>query len=772
MADTITIPVRGMTCAACQSRVQRALQREPGVDDATVNLLLGSAAIRFDPAATSPDRLVAAVRDTGYESDVPKPSSSHHEHFAAGGNDRAEFVALRRKAVFALASGAVAMIVSVPLMLAAEGTTIDPLMHAVMRGIAPLLRSIAPWILVIPPAPITWALLALTLIVMTWAGRHFYVRAWHAFRHRGADMNTLIAVGTSAAFLYSFVATVAPAVFTSHGVAPDVYYEAVILIIAFILAGNMLEARAKYRTSGALRALAELQPRTARVVRDGAELDVPIEAVRSGDEVRIRPGEGLPVDGTVIAGESAVDESMLTGESMPVAKQAGDDVVGGSINATGALRVRATRVGAESTLAGIVRLMRDAQNSRAPVQQLADRISASFVPSIIVLAIVTFAIWALTASNAPVLRGFAAAVAVLIIACPCAMGLAVPTAVMVATGRGAMRGVLIKGGEALQRAGEVDTIVLDKTGTVTHGKPTVMDVEVLPSGVTSPDDLLRLAAAVEALSQHPLGSAIVAEQQRRNLVRPTAIGFQSESGMGATATVDGRRMIVGNAVMLGRHSIETGPADEYLVRAASRGHTAVLVAIDGAVAGVIALADPVRSTSAAAIARLRAAGLDVVLLTGDRGAVADAIAREAGIARVIADALPTGKVAAIADLQRAGHVVAMVGDGINDAPALAQADIGIAMGGGTGVAIEAADAVLMREDLNAAADVIDLSRRTMRIIRQNLFWAFAYNVIAIPIAAGVLYPTTGLLLSPVLASAAMALSSVTVVGNSLRLKKS
>ncbi|MGH7593877.1 MAG: heavy metal translocating P-type ATPase, partial [Gemmatimonadales bacterium] len=445
-------------------------------------------------------------------------------------------------------------------------------------------------------------------------------------------------------------------------------------------------------------------------------------------------------------------------------------VVGGTVNGTGALRVRATHVGAESTLSGIVRLMRDAQNSRAPVQELADRISAVFVPVIIGLAFVTFAAWALLAHEAPVMRGFAAAVAVLIIACPCAMGLAVPTAVMVATGRGAELGILIKGGDSLQRAGDVDVVVLDKTGTVTAGKPVVTDVVVVAAEEFTVDDVLQFAAAVESLSQHPLAAAIVAERDRRGLAVQHAHDFQSQSGLGAVATVDGRAVVIGNPSMLRQAAIDVAPLDADMARLSSERRTVVLMAVDGTAAGLIALADPIRTTSPAAIARLRSLGLEVVLLTGDRLAVADAVAREAGLARVVADVLPADKVAEVARWQREGHVVAMVGDGINDAAALAQADVGFAMGGGTAIAIEAADAALMREDLGAVADAIELSRRAMRVIRQNLFWAFGYNVIAIPIAAGALYPSTGLLLSPVLASAAMALSSVSVVGNSLRLK--
>ncbi len=770
MSASITIPVQGMTCAACESRVQRALQRADGVEAASVNLMMANAAVRYDPAATAPDRLVAAIRATGYDAVLPVTTASPiDEAETRDAEQQQEFLLLRRKAIVALAAGAAAMVASIPLM--SDGTAIDPLMHRIMLWLAPVAQRMAPWLFVLPRPVITWTLAVVTLAVMAWAGRHFYVRAWRALQHRAADMNTLIAIGTSAAFGYSLVATVVPRAFTSRGLSPDVYYEAVLLIIAFILTGNALEAQAKRRTAHALRALGELQPRTARVVRSGVELDLDITQVVSGDEVIIRPGERLPVDGVVISGESAVDEALLTGESLPVARQRGDQVIGGSINGTGALRVRATQVGAASTLAGIVRLMRDAQSSRAPVQQLADRISAIFVPSIIALSVVTFVAWALLAHDAPLMRGFTAAVAVLIIACPCAMGLAVPTAVMVATGRGAQLGVLIKGGEALQRAGDIDTVVLDKTGTVTAGKPLVTEVIAASDRLTI-DEIVRLAAGVESLSQHPLATAIVAERANRGLAAAATTAFRSTTGLGAAAVVDGRAVAVGNAAFMQQESVEVAPLDADATRLATLGRTPVFVAVDGAIAGLIALADTMRPTSPPAIARLRAAGLNVVLLTGDRAAVANAIASDAAITTVVAGVAPAGKLAEIARLQAAGHVVAMVGDGINDAPALARADVGIAMGGGTGVAIEAADIALMREDLGAVADAIALSQSTMRVIRQNLFWAFAYNVIMIPIAAGVLYPATGLLLSPVLASAAMALSSVSVVGNSLRLKKS
>ncbi len=761
-----------MTCAACQARVQRTLERTPGVERATVNLMMANAAVRFDPAMVSPDALVERIRATGYEAELPTPHqdvlAEQEAHDAAQFD---EYLVLRRKAITTLVAGAAAMVLSMPLMGRAMtgGVTVDPFMHWAMTVLTPPLRAAMPWLYAIPAAVLTWTLLLLTAGVMLWAGRHFYVRAWQAFRHHGADMNTLIAMGTGAAFGWSLLATVAPGLFTSRGVAPDVYFEAVILITGFILLGDTFEARATRRTSAALRALADLQPPTARVVRDGAERDVPIAEVRRDDLVVIRPGERVAVDGTVDSGESTVDESMLTGEAMPVHRSVGDRVVGGTINGTGVLRIRATTLGADSVLARIVALMRDAQSSRAPIQALADRISAIFVPTVISLAIVTFVVWFISVDSAPAMRAFAAAVAVLIVACPCAMGLAVPTAVMVATGKGAEFGVLIKGGEALERAGDVDTVILDKTGTVTEGTPTVTDVVLAPEAGVDEATLLRLVAGLEASSQHPVGAAIVAAAAERGLTLPGVESFASVTGKGATGVVEGHALVVGNRALLADWSIDTRLA-AVADRLADAGRTPVHVVIDGQEAAVIAVADPIRATSRQAIARLRAMGLDVVLLTGDRRATAEAIAREAGIERVVAEVLPEAKVAEVARLVEAGKVVAMVGDGINDAPALARADVGIAMGGGTDVAIEAADVALLREDLHGVPDAIALSRRTMRTMRQNLFWAFAYNVIAIPVAAGVLYPSIGLLLSPVIASAAMAFSSVSVVSNSLRLR--
>jgi P-type Cu+ transporter len=778
--ETARIPVTGMTCAACQASVQKALQQQPGVADASVNLMMGNATITYDPAAVSPTALVAAIRDSGYGAELPTTDRSAFEEQEARDKATAEeFHELKRKAIASGIAGAIAMVISMPLMsqLAGEHAhdgasgVSDPFMRWSMTVLDPFFQRVMPWLYSIPVTVVTWTLLLVTLGVMGWAGRHFYTRAWSSFRHHSADMNTLIAVGTGAAFLYSVIATVAPDFFRSRGVAPDVYYEAVIIIIALILTGNAFEARAKRNTATALRALVELRPKTARVLRNLVEQDVPVDEVVAGDVVVVRPGERVPVDGTIVRGESAIDESMLTGESLPVAKKPGDRVIGGTVNRTGAFRLKATTLGADSVLAQIVKLMRDAQGSRAPIQRLADRISGIFVPVVISIAIATFAAWFVLADAAPAVRAFAAAVAVLIIACPCAMGLAVPTAVMVSTGKGAELGVLIKGGEALQRAGDIRTVVLDKTGTVTEGKPTVTDVLRAADSGRADDELLRLVASLEKSSEHPLADAIVQYAKGRALALTDAEAFDAVTGRGATGVVDGVALAVGNAALMADYAIDIAPLAGDAGRLAAEGRTPMYVAADGALAGLIAVADPIRETSREAIQRLHAMELEVVMLTGDNQHTADAIARAAGIDLVVAGVMPDGKVAEIRRLQGEDKVVAMVGDGINDAPALAQADVGMAIGSGTDIAVEAADVVLMRGDLRSAAQAILLSRRTMRTMKQNLFWAFIYNVVGIPVAAGVLYPALGLMLSPILASAAMAFSSVSVVANSLRLRR-
>ena len=732
----ISFPVTGMTCAACQARVQRALASEPGVFDASVNLVTKSAAVRYDPAAVSPPRLVEAVRATGYEAELP--ASGEVSARAISKREDAEDREARDLAIKA---------------------TVSVVAGIVSMGISMLLMG---------DALANYGLLGLTAAILAWAGRDIYRRAWNAVRHRSADMNTLVALGTGSAFLYSVIATIEPNLFARNGIAPDVYYEAVIFIIGLVLAGRAIEARARRKTSEALRRLVTLLPPSARVEENGAFVDKPLAEVRSGEIVVVRPGERIPVDGILVDGASEVDESMLTGEPLPVAKSRGDRVVGGTLNTTGAFGYRATSVGAESVLARIVALMEDAQSSRAPIQRLADKVSAVFVPVVLAIAIVTFIAWYFIAGPSALPHAIAAAVSVLIIACPCAMGLAVPTAVMVATGRGAEMGLLIKGGEILQRAGDVDTVVLDKTGTVTEGTPAV--ARVIAMGTLTESEILAYAAALERHSEHPVAAAIVRAALANQLSLYPAGEFKSRTGSGVTGRVQGQKVAVGNAALMGDLGI---PAEDPRLRVDSSSREAsseLYVAIDGRVAGVIVVADSLRPTSREAVQKLLAMELDVVLLTGDRFTTANAIADEIGIRRVVAEVLPHDKVAEIRRLQALGRVVAMVGDGINDAPALAQSDVGISMPKGTDIAIEASDIALMRSDLRGVPAAISLSRQTMATMRQNLFWAFVYNVIGIPIAAGVLYPFTGLMLSPIIASAAMGLSSVSVVTNSLRLR--
>jgi len=783
--ERVTIPVTGMTCAACQSFVQRTLAAQPGVQDAGVNLMMNNATVTFDPGVTSTSTLVEAVRGTGYGAEVPALHSSVlTEQEENDAEQLREYQRLRLKAAASLIAGALAMVLSMPLMSMSSAGGMqrmkDPLMTLNMRVLDPVLRRMLPWMYQVSDNVIRWFLFALAAFILGWAGRRFYTKAWSALLHKTADMNTLVALGTGAAFLYSAASTVAPAFFVAHGIAPDVYFEAAILIIGLVLTGNALESRAKGQTANALRKLVQLQPKTATVVRDGIERVLPVESIAEGDVVLVRPGERIPTDGKVISGRSSVDESMLTGESLPVEKTAQDRVMAGTVNQQGSFQYRASSLGLGSTLSQIVRLLRDAQGSRAPIQRIADRVSAIFVPTVLGIAIVTFVAWRIFAPHAGIMQAFAAAVTVLVIACPCAMGLAVPTAVMVATGRGANYGILIKGGEALQQLEKIDTVVLDKTGTITAGRPQVTDVllatpaaeDATPEAVRGAEDhLIRIAAALEHASEHPLADAVVRFARERGLSVPQAQEFESQTGYGVLGIVEGDVTLVGNTALMARYSVSTDSLQAATVRIADKGRTPLWIAIDGNLAGIIAVADTIKPTSIGAIRQMHAEGLRVVMLTGDNEHTARAIAHEAGVDEVIAGVLPAGKAEAIKHLQGEHRVVAMVGDGVNDAPALAQADVGLTMASGSDIAMEAGDVTLMRSDLAGVAAAIALSRATMRVMRQNLFWAFVYNVIGIPLAAGALYPFFGLLLSPVMASAAMALSSFSVVTNSLRLRR-
>jgi Cu+-exporting ATPase len=766
-----------MTCAACQANVQRALQRSPGVIDASVNLMTGRARVVIDPRQTNVNRLVPAIEAIGYGASVPaaEESAVAAQQQLEDAEGRA-YERLRARAGVALVCALAAMVLSMPLMAAdahtAHGIPPDPLMAAVMSGLTPYLAAAFPALYEVSGRALQWMLLALASVTAGWLGRDFYVVGARALLHRVPDMNALVAIGTGSAYVYSIVVMAAPDWLRQAGVAPDVYFEAVVVIIALVLVGRTLEARARRRSAASLARLVAFQPAMALRIDPEGQHEVPTDAIRVDDECLVRPGDRVPVDGTILSGSSSVDESMLTGEPLPVDKSVGDRVTGGTVNLTGFLRLRAVAPGANGTLAQIVRLMRDAQASRAPLQQLADRVSLVFVPTVMVCSLLTAFVWFLLGGDTGAIRGLVAGVSVLIIACPCAMGLAVPTAVMVATGRASELGVLIKGGAALQRAGDATIVVLDKTGTITEGTPVVTRLLAAP-GVEEAQ-VLRLAASVERGSAHPLARAIATAASTRGITTSDVEDFQAESGRGVWGRVHGVGVRVGSLRAIEGWGLDTASWREAVEALSGRGETAVLVAADTPTEGVIGLigiADRIRSSTPAAVARLKSLGLSVAMLTGDREATARTIAGQAGVNTVYAEVDPAGKAAVVERLRHEGHVVAMVGDGVNDGPALAAADVGVAMGGGSDVALEAADAALLRADLGGVVTMVGLSRATVAIMKQNLFWAFVYNVVGIPVAAGVLYPALGLLLSPMIASVAMALSSVSVVGNSLRLRR-
>ncbi|HWS80850.1 MAG TPA: heavy metal translocating P-type ATPase [Rubrobacter sp.] len=741
----VEIPVTGMTCAGCVGRVERAIEKVPGVLEANVNLASEKATVRYVAGEVERRELQRAVEGAGYglARGEEHPGESEYE---------------KLKDDFLLAAALTALIFagSLPMML----------------GLEPL----------VPMMWLSFVLLGLATPVQFWAGRRFYRGAWGALEHGQANMNTLVVMGTSAAYLYSAVATLAPGLFAAG--RADVYFDTSALIISLILLGRLLEARAKGRTDEAIKKLAGLRAKTARVVRGGEEFDVSVEDVRAGEIVVVRPGEKVPVDGRVVAGGSAVDESMITGESLPVAKREGDEVIGATMNTSGSLRFEATKVGEDTALHQIMRMVEEARGSKAPIQRLADRISAVFVPAVIGVAAVTFSIWLLFGPEPTLTFALLNTVAVLIIACPCAMGLATPTSIMVGTGKGAESGILVRGGESLEGAHKLDTVVLDKTGTLTRGEPELTDI-VLTNGIPE-EELMRLLASAELGSEHPLGEAIVRGARDRGLPPTEADAFEAISGGGIRARVEGREVLVGSRRFLSASGLSEDGLAARSEELAREGKTPIFIAVDGEPAGLVAVADVIRDEAREAVEQLYALGLEVTMLTGDDRRTAGAIARQLGIERVVAEVRPEDKADEVKRLQSEGKRVGMVGDGINDAPALAQADVGIAIGTGTDVAMEAADLTLISGDVRGVARAIGLSRATVRNIKQNLFWAFAYNVALIPVAAGILYPlfSDGSVpwvlspvlgeygfLNPVLAAAAMALSSVSVLSNALRLRR-
>ncbi len=756
---TVRLGILGMTCSSCQAVVEKTLSRVDGVRSAAVNLANETATVVIDPTAVGVDELIGAIRAAGYDAVVKADAAPGAEPRDA---QRAAQEKAEKRALVRFWSS---VALSVPLFFIAM---VPPFMMTVPEATASWLSATLGGTF---DAMLVhkWMMFALTTPVQFVIGWQFYRGAWGAIKQRAGNMDTLIAIGTSAAYFYSLAATVVPTL-----AEEPVFYETSALLITFVLLGKLLEARAKGRTSDAIKKLMGLAAKTARVVRGGEEMDIPVEQVVAGDLVLVRPGEKIPVDGIVMDGRSSIDESMLTGESIPVEKVAGDEVIGATVNKLGSFTFRATKVGADTALAQIIRLVEDAQGSKAPVQRFADRISAVFVPAVLGAAVVTFLIWMFIVPNfvdasfygelTPFVKALLTATAVVVIACPCALGLATPTAIMVGTGKGAENGILIKSGEALETAYKLNAIVFDKTGTLTHGRPVVTEIEAF--GDTDVGELLRLAAALEKGSEHPLAEAIVSHAAEQGVSLPTVAGFSAVPGHGVEGDVDGRRVALGNRKLMAREGVALEAFDERIGALEAEGKTVMLAAIDGVPAGLVAVADTIKEHSAEAVSRLTAMGVEVFMITGDNRRTAEAVAAQAGIRpdHVLAEVLPEHKAAEVVKLQEAGRSVAMVGDGINDTPALAAADVGIAMGAGTDVAVETGGIVLIKNDLRDVVTAIELSRATMRKIRQNFVWALGYNTLGIPIAA------LGLL-RPELAGGAMALSSVSVVTSSLLLRR-
>jgi Cu+-exporting ATPase len=722
----------------------------PGVLSARASLVTSAVDIEYQPESASFETIRKAIASAGYRVVEPKPAKMPEEGEDLSPEEaaqREEYRTLLNKFWFAA-------IVSVPVMALSYPDLVPGLREWMPAGSE--------------TRRIVWALLGLISVpVLVWSGSQFFTGMWDALKHRAANMHTLIAIGVSAAFLYSAVAVAFPELFPRMALA-EVFWDVTDVVIALVTLGLALELKAKGRTSAAIKKLIGLQAKTARVLRDGKEVDVPVEEVVVGDTVIVRPGDKVPVDGAVSDGASAVDESMITGESLPVEKQVGDEVIGGTLNKTGSFKFKATKVGKDTALANIIRMVKDAQGSKAPIQRVVDAVSGYFVPTVMILAILSFIAWYLFGPEPRLIYAVIVLVTTLIIACPCALGLATPTSLTVGIGKGAENGILIRSGDALQSAEKLEAIILDKTGTITRGEPALTDV-VVASGHKE-DEVLRLAASLERASEHPLGEAIVKGAQARDLALADAIGFAAIPGQGVSGRIDGHDVLLGNAKLMRDRGIAIAALDDSWKRLAGEGKTPMYVAIDGTSGGLVAVADTVKPDSKLAIETLKRLGIEVVMLTGDNERTAQAIARQVGIDRVLAEVLPDGKAHEVQKLQLEGKTVGMVGDGVNDAPALAQADVGFAIGTGTDVAIEASDVTLIKGSLQGVVTAIEISRATMRNVRQNLFGAFGYNVLGIPIAMGVLYPVLGLLLSPLIASAAMAFSSVTVVTNANRLR--
>ena len=732
-----TFGVKGMHCASSVATIENSLKKVDGVLDATVNLATEQATVKYDPAKVTEDKLYGAVSNAGYQaitSDEIKTEDQEQKE------KQKELRDLRNKVFISLILGAL-----------------------ILWGSFPGLINTSPMIL-----RNFWVQFLLATPVQFWAGFAFYRAAIRAIKHRTANMDTLVVIGTTVAFGYSVFVTVFPQIVMKIGIEPMPYFDTTAIIIGLILLGRYFEAKAKAGTSEAIKKLIGLQAKTARVIRDDKEIDLPISEVIIGDIIRVRPGEKIPVDGIIIEGDSSIDESMITGESIPSDKTKGDVVVGATMNKTGTFIFKATKIGGETMLAQIIKLVQEAQGSKAPIQRLADLVSSYFVPIVLMLSIFTFAIWYILGPNPSLLFAILNTVAVLIIACPCAMGLATPTAIMVGTGKGAEHGILIKDAESLEIAHKINTIIFDKTGTLTKGKPEVTDI--IPVESISNDELLKLAGSIEKGSEHSLAEAIVKEAETKKLVLLKVEKFEAVPGHGVSGYIDDKKIVFGNKRFMDKELIDISSTINKISEMENSGKTVMMIGSENKLIGLIAVADIVKESAKEGLAAIQKLGIEVVMITGDNQRTANAIGQKLGINRILAEVLPDQKEAEVKKIQAEGKVVAMVGDGINDAPALAAADVGIAMGNGTDVAIEAADITLINKDLKSVATAIVLSKKTMKTIRQNLFWAFGYNVILIPVAMGALYPLFHILLNPIFASVAMATSSISVVGNSLRLK--